>query len=248
MTTMSNTRNLDLAGAPAISGLQARAFSDASDYERLSGLTCAANAHDGVPYLPTARNLQVEMDSADGADPVNDVVIAEVDGRVVAASGVERVVREDVPTYDMWGAVDPDFRRRGLGTWLMAWSLGHARVRASREDPGTRVAVGSFAQDREVAHRALLAANGLEPIRHCFLTRRTDLDDVPDAPLPTGLEIRPVTEAQWRTIFEAENEAFRDHWGHREMGESEFKATYGREELETDLRRHRHPTRRRRRR
>ena len=117
---------------------------------------------------------------------------SRLDGRVIAASGLERVVRDDLPTYDMWGDVDPAYRTRGLGTWLMGWCLRHARVRASREDPGTRVAVGTFAEDVEVGHRALIAATGLEPVRHFFLMRRTGLDDVPDAPLPEGLEIRPV--------------------------------------------------------
>ena len=65
--------------------------------------------------------------------------------------------------------------------------------------------------------------------------RRHGLDDIPDAPLPDGLEIRPVAEDQWRTILDAENEAFRDHWGHREMTESDFTTTFDRAELDTDL-------------
>jgi ribosomal protein S18 acetylase RimI-like enzyme len=117
----------------------------------------------------------------------------------------------------------------------MGWSLGHARVRASREDPGTPVAVGTFAEDTEVGHRALNAANGLEPVRHFFLMRRAGLEDIPDAPLPDGLDIRPVTVDHRRTIFDAENEAFRDHWGHREMGDSAFQTTFARPELDTDL-------------
>ena len=60
-------------------------------------------------------------------------------------------------------------------------------------------------------------------MRHFFLMLRTGLDDVPDVALPEGLEIRPVAEDQWRTIFDAENEAFRDHWGHREMTDADFR-------------------------
>ena len=85
------------------------------------------------------------------------------------------------------------------------------------------------------AHRALIAAAGLEPVRHFFLMRRPDLDAVPDAPFPEGLEIRPVAEDQWRTIFDAENEAFRDHWGYREVTEGDYRTTYGRAELDTGL-------------
>jgi len=64
---------------------------------------------------------------------------------------------------------------------------------------------------------------------------RGDLHELPDAPLPDGLEARPVTQEQLRKIFDAENEAFRDHWGHREMGESDFRATFGRPNLDTGL-------------
>jgi len=117
----------------------------------------------------------------------------------------------------------------------MAWSLERARVRASREDTGMPVSLGSFAEDTETGHRALLASVGFEPVRHFFLMRRVGLDDIPDAPLPDGVEIRPVREDQWQTILDAENEAFRDHWGHREMGESAYRATFGRTGLDTSL-------------
>jgi mycothiol synthase len=235
VTTTSSTRGLQIEGAPPIPGLVVRAFGDAGDYERLSALWTAANALDGIPWLPTAQNLQVEMENAEGADPPTDIVLVEVDGRVVAATGVERVVRDDLPTYDIWGAVDPTYRRRGLGTSLLSWSLARARARASIEDAGREVALGAFVEELEAGHRALVDGAGFQPVRHFLLMRRTGLDELPDLPLPDGLEIRPVTEDQWRTIFDAENEAFRDHWGHHEMGDSRFKATFGRDELDTDL-------------
>ena len=233
--TTTRGRQIDLKAAPPIPGLHARAFAGASDYEHLAELFCAANTYDDVPWQPTAENIRLEMDGADGADPVDDVVIVEVDGRVVAASGVERKVRDDVPTYEVWGSVEPASRRRGIGTSLMGWSLGRVRVRASREDPLIPVDVAAFCDDQEAGHRAVIAAAGFEPVRHFFLMRRIGLDDVPDAPLPDGLEIRRVTEDRWRAIFDAENEAFRDHWGHHEMTDHQYRATFNRAELDTDL-------------
>ena len=236
MTTSAGIpRWMELDGAPPIPGLRARFFLDVSDYDHLSSLMITANSADELPWLPTAQNLQVEMDAAEGADPVNDVVLVEVDGSVIAASGVERAVRDGVPTYEIWGVVHPDVRRRGLGTALMGWSLGHARVRATREDPGARVNVGTFSQDNEIAHRALIARAGLQPVRQFFLMRRPNLADIPDASIPEGLEVREVSEDQRRAIFEAENEAFRDHWGHRELDDGDYIATYARSELDTGL-------------
>ncbi|HEV7605430.1 MAG TPA: GNAT family N-acetyltransferase [Candidatus Limnocylindrales bacterium] len=235
MGTSSTPRWLELDGAPAIPGLRTRSFLDASDYERLSTLLIAAHTSDGIPWMPTPTELRLEMEAGEGADPIHDVVLTEADDRVVAAAGVERAMRDGVPTYEIWGAVDPAFRRRGLGTALLGWNLARVRVRASREDPGTPVTVRAFAQDTETGHRVLIDKAGFEPIRHFYLMRRPTLDGVHPVPIPEGLEVRPVIEDQHRVIFDAENEAFRDHWGHREMVEGDYARTYNLPELDTNL-------------
>lgn len=224
----------DPATAPSIPGLLVRPFRDRTDYAHLAELEGVANLFDGVPYLPTAGALEVEMEHSDGAKSVDDVVLVEVDGRPVAAAGVKRAVRA-TRQYEVWGAVEPGLRRRGLGTWLMAWAIDHATARAGREDPGERVELAAFAEDASTGHRALLAATGFVPVRHFFLMRHGDLGAVPDVPLPEGFELRRVVEADRRRIIEAENEAFRDHWGHREMTEHTYTQTYDRPELDTDL-------------
>ena len=83
--------------------------------------------------------------------------------------------------------------------------------------------------------RALLAGTGFEPVRHFFLMRNPDLGAVPEVPLPEGFELRRVVEADRQRIIEAENEAFRDHFGHREMTANTYTQTYDRPELDTDL-------------
>jgi mycothiol synthase len=230
----SRTRLPDPVTAPPIPGLSARPFRDRTDYAHLAELEGQANLFDGIPYLPTAGTLEVDMENSDGARSVDDVVLVEVDGRPVAAAGVKRAVRE-TRQYETWGTVEPSMRRRGLGTWLMAWTIDHATERAEREDPGERVELASFAEDTTAGHRALLAGTGFEPVRHFFLMRRGDLGAVHDVPLPEGFELRRVVEADRRRIIEAENEAFRDHWGHREMTEHTYTQTYDRPELDTDL-------------
>lgn len=212
-----------------------RMFRDDTDYERLAGLFKVASRHDDIPWLPTADNLRSEMGSRASIDPVRDILLTEVDERLVGMTGVERIVRDGQPVYEMWGAVAPDQRRKGLGTVLLDWSLARMRQRAVIEDPGVPVNVQGDAEDQETGHRALLTRAGFEPVRHFFLMRRPTLDDVLDAPLPDGLEIRPVTEAQRRSILEAEFEAFEDHWGNRERSEDSFTATLSRAELDTDL-------------
>jgi ribosomal protein S18 acetylase RimI-like enzyme len=52
---------------------------------------------------------------------------------------------------------------------------------------------------------------------------RPDLENIPDAPLPEGLEVRPVKPEHLRAIWEAEQEAFLDHWGASEVEEGDFE-------------------------
>ena len=92
---------------------------------------------------------------------------------------------------------------------------------------------GTFLEDVEVGALALVASAGFTPIRHFFLMRQADLASVPDVALPDGIEVRPVSADQHRAIFDAEAEAFRDHWNHRELGDEDFRTTFALPELDT---------------
>jgi len=52
---------------------------------------------------------------------------------------------------------------------------------------------------------------------------RPDMENIPDVPLPEGIEVRPVQPEHMRAIWEAEVEAFRDHWGFSEPEEGDYE-------------------------
>jgi mycothiol synthase len=236
MTTMTEDTWLDLADAPPIDGLRFRRIrDDDADYEAMAAVMAAANQHDGIPWLPTPGNLRDGIETSVGIDPPADIVLTELDGRVVAESGVERVMRDGVAVYELWGTMVPDVRRRGLGTALLRENMRRATERAATEPSGQPADLRGGAHENEVGHRALLEGHGFAPIRWFFGMRRPTLADIPDAPLPDGLELRPVVADQHRPIFDAEREAFRDHWSSREMTDEDFKFTFARPELDTDL-------------
>jgi len=235
MTT--ETTVIRLEGAPAVPGLRARRIrpGDETEYARMAELVAAANRIDEIPWLPTAAHLREDVELSPGSDPARDLLLIEVGDELVAFGGVQRAVRDGRPVYDAWGTVHPDHRRRGIGGALLRHDLGHIRGRAIREDEGQAVVVRAHAEATETGHRALLEQSGFAIVRWFFLMRRGDLADIPAVVLPDGIEIRPVETAHHRAIFEAEAEAFRDHWGHREMTDADFRRTYERAELDTSL-------------
>ena len=60
-------------------------------------------------------------------------------------------------------------------------------------------------------------------------------EPIADAALPDGLEIRPVDPADHRRIWDADTEAFRDHWNTGERTESDYESWFATPELDTGL-------------
>jgi mycothiol synthase len=236
MTTTSEPVRLELPGMPRLPGLHARRFGDDEDFARLAAVIAASNTHDAIPWFPTADNLRLELDGLVSAiDKHADIVIVEVDGEPVAESQVWRVPRDGIVMYEIGGHVVPAYRRRGIGQALLDENVRRARERAAAETTGLPVLLGGFVDENEVAGRRLLERAGFEVVRHFFLMRRPALETVAGPPLPAGLEVRPVEPGQYRAIFDAEAEAFRDHWGHREPTEEDFTLTYEHPDLDTSL-------------
>src|SRR5206468_1875506 len=70
-----------------------------------------------------------------------------------------------------------------------------------------------FGGDLSPERDELLRQRGYEPVRYFYSMVRPHLDDLADAPVPEGLEIRDVLPEHLPAIWAADQEAFRDHWG-----------------------------------
>jgi ribosomal protein S18 acetylase RimI-like enzyme len=64
---------------------------------------------------------------------------------------------------------------------------------------------------------------GFAPARYIIGMVRPCSQPVEISPLPEGIEVRPVEESHMRAIFDAENEAFLDHWGSVDPTETDYQ-------------------------
>jgi mycothiol synthase len=236
-TDGTNTIWLHIADAPPIAGIRfRRPRGDDTDYDAMAAVVTDACRADGIPWAPTGTHQREEIEGSEGLVLDQDLVLTEVDGAAIAESGVERRMLGGIPVYDVWGNVQPAYRRRGLGRSLLHENLRRVAERiASGENGDLEPRIRGFAVDSEVGHRMLLESAGFTPARWFFLMVRRTLDDIPDMPLPDGLEIRPVQPEHHRAIFEAGTEAFLDHWMPRDHSEADFKALFSNSDLDTDL-------------
>jgi GNAT superfamily N-acetyltransferase len=199
----------------AATELRIRAYAGQADVPEIVRVVNESSAADQVEETWTTEGLAAWLAHAsDSFDPARDVVLAELNGRVVAAGRVEWVDTRDGlhREYRVFGSVDPAVHGRGFGTTLLAALEDRARSLAAAHQPDRDVMLMSFAP---VGRRgeALLRGAGYETARWFIDMVRPDLEGIVEPPLPEGLEIRPVTPDQHETIWHANREAFRDHWG-----------------------------------
>ena len=170
----------------------------------------------GVPNRESVEdNLAFVRHPSDGFDPARDILIAEVEGKVVGGTEQSWVDTNDglYREYRVNGCVHPDWRRRGIGTALLVENERRARELAATHQTSRELRLGSWSNDRQVGRIALLKANGYEPVRWFFDMTRPLSEPIPEVPLPDGLDLRPVTMDNIKQVFRADVEAFKDHWG-----------------------------------
>ena len=158
-------------------------------------------------------------------------VVTTTDGRIVGYEEFEHRHAHAYFTAD--GYVHPKFRGNGIGTALLCTLDERARREMQLAEPDLRVYIraGTNAADRLV--RAMFEGEGYQTIRYHWMME-VNLAEAPQVkPFPNGIELRPFEkEAQDYLVFQAENEAFQDHWGNvpamygnwklRKLGREEF--------------------------
>lgn len=209
---------------PQLEGVAFRHFRGQADYADLARIITAHSKGEGDDRVETPEGIASGYDHLDNCDPARDLVVVEVDGRPV---GYTRVFWEQEVggprVYRMFCFLDPAYRGRGIGTALVEWDMSRLSEIAAEHDDAPEKVFETWLNDDNVGAAALILRAGFEPITYAATMVRPTVDDLPDHRLPDGLEIRPVREENMRAIWEAEVEAFRDHWGFSEPTEEGYQ-------------------------
>jgi mycothiol synthase len=145
------------------------------------------------------------------------------------------VIREGTAVHHWDAFVHPDFRGRGIGRAFAGWVERRA-VEVAAAWPGPEPhQLGAWVDSNVPGGIRLLESEGYERTRYGFTMLRSLSAPIPDAPLPDGLEVRPVAPADHRRIWDADSEAFRDHADAAVRTEEDFQRWFTMPNIDTDL-------------
>jgi GNAT superfamily N-acetyltransferase len=225
---MNTTDPISVTDAPAIAGLAFRHFRGVEDYPKMVAVVTASAEADKIERVDTVEEVANGYAHLVNSDPYQDMLFAEVNNEVIGYSrGFWRQEENGPCIYGSVGFLVPAWRRKGIGTSMLRWIENRMRVIAEAHAVTEKGLLEGFVNDGNVGLAALLEKNNYKPVRYIVEMVRPDLENIPDFPMPAGLEVRPVLPEHYRAIWDADTEAFRDHWGYAEPTEVDYQAWLG---------------------
>jgi GNAT superfamily N-acetyltransferase len=188
----------------------------------------ASQRADQSEGIATLADIARNYSQLTNCDPYRDMIFAEAAGEVV---GCSRGWWWEEPAtgrlYGMVGFLAPGWRRKGIGREMLRRMESRLRQVATDHPAGPP---GHFQVDvaqSQYGKGIMLEREGYQPVRYFYEMVRPTLDDIPDWPLPEGLEIRPALPEHYRAIWSSVDEASQDEWGYKEATEAAYREWIG---------------------
>ncbi len=153
-----------------------------------------------------------------GFDPARDIrVVFAPDGTMVGYIEVWTIAKPPIHPW-IWGRVHPDYSNLGIGTYLLQWAEERACKTMEEVPADVRFAPRIGTYRTAEASKKLFDDIGYQLIRSSY-EMRIDMDVPPPASIwPKGITFRtynPDTDVE--AVYSAQDESFRDHFGHVEQ-------------------------------
>jgi ribosomal protein S18 acetylase RimI-like enzyme len=207
---------------PAVPRISSRGWRSDADWSVIARLYNAATVGLGAEVHVTAAEIQGWLANDENIEPDRDYLLIDVGSETVAyALALSYQEHSGRRVFRHNGRVDPAWQRKGIGSAALDWAIAHSRARVAMTGSGT---LQTTVVNDDPVLTGMLEARGYVPVQHEAELVRPHLDDIPDRDLPAGLKTRPVEEGHLRAIYEADHEAFKDHWGSRPQGEGDWRA------------------------
>ncbi|VAW33709.1 hypothetical protein MNBD_CHLOROFLEXI01-1141 [hydrothermal vent metagenome] len=219
----NQAKTMNILMETAVPSLLFRHYAGEEDIPSMVDISNKSKAAEGADWLSTVEEMTNRYRYLVNCDLAEDMIVAEVHGEMVGygrCSWEQQLDGERI--YQHFATLLPVWRGKGICRAMLQFNEDRlGTIAASHPQDGKRW-LNSWAAETATHWMNLLEINGYKPIRYFMEMVRPNLDNIPNMPLPPDIEVRRGKMDEWRQIWEAEREAFRDHWGEAEWPEESF--------------------------
>jgi mycothiol synthase len=168
-------------------------------------------ADDGMATI-TLQDLRDEWQSPEINLETDAWVVSNTEGQLIAYADMGHKMHVAIFSFIR---IHPDYRNRGIENTLLRLTEERARQHIVEAPAHARVTLNSWLSHNDRFLPTLFERTGYSMIRSHW-RMRIEMNEAPPAPeLPEHVTIRTfVPEQDARAVFEADDEAFKDHWGY----------------------------------
>ena len=217
-------RCVRIQDAPPIPNLRFRHFKGESDYTHIAAVIEGMKEADQLELTISVEDIAREFRHLENCDPYRDFLFAEADGKVI---GYTRIWWSKDPSglylYNHFVDLLPEWRRNGVRNAMLRHNEQRLREMAQTHPADVPHVFQSVVADSEKDWISVLTNEGYSVFRYGFRMVRPNLGNVPDLPLPEGIEVRPVKPEHYRAIIDAWNEVCKDMRGQIPISDEDFK-------------------------
>lgn len=159
----------------------------------------------------TLEDLRISWHDPDFNLAIDAWVITTQDHKIIAYADTGH--RQHAKIFG-WVRVYPEYRGQGLEQYLIHLTEARARQHIMLAPAHARVSISNGTGHNNKAYAHILEQEGYNYIRS-FWRMEIEMDKAPPTPTwPEGVTVRTMQPGEERAVYELDEEAFQDHWGH----------------------------------
>ncbi len=201
---------------PEIPGLRFRNFKGPEDYSNVADVRNASKEEDNLEGTLTVEDLENAWSHLTNCDPEKDILIVEKDGEAIGTGRNFWIKEHSGPhRYVFYAQLKPEWRGKGIRKAMVSHFENRlSEIAKNHKSDEKFYEVTILETENEM--KAILENAGYEIARYGANMVRPNLEDIPNLELPKGLELRRPEPKDYKRIFMAHIDAFRESWGFSE--------------------------------
>ncbi|MCD4753163.1 MAG: GNAT family N-acetyltransferase [Anaerolineaceae bacterium] len=222
---MNPKRHIECSETQDIDGLNFRHFAGNEDYQLMLDLYNATKETNGIDWTSTLKDMKNDEKWRKHYDINKQLLFVEMNEKPIGYFQYNWFEEDEGEMiHSLGGTLLEDYFNTGIPEVML--SFAERKLKEMTENiPAKKEKLYSLWRMQSAEKQVeFFKANDYQPVRYFFEMLRPIDKPLDKHPLPEGLEIREVKPEHHRKIWEAEHEAFRDHWGYSEPTEDQYEA------------------------